>query len=259
MRAPATALLLGLTATILIPTEGAARLSQNDLAGVAVAPAPEARVPMPLAFTDASSGPTTLGAALGGRAALLLPLDYTCENVCDPMLAMSATALQASGLVPERDVAFVLVGLDPKDGVEAARRMLREQSVDTARALVGDAQAITRLTEALGYRYAVDESGRIAHPAAAILLTPDGGVARILSPLVLNGRDLRLALIEAGEGRGGSLSDRLTLLCYGYDAVRGIYTPLVTRILTLAAAATVITLALGILVLHRRSVRQPGA
>ncbi|MCI9882833.1 SCO family protein [Methylobacterium goesingense] len=239
-----------------LPGPGQARLAQNDLARVGVTPAPDARVPLGLAFTDAGSGPTTLGAALGGRAALLLPVDYTCANVCDPMLAMTGAALAATGLVPGRDVGFVLVGLDPRDDVAAARRMLREEGggASAARALVGTAPAITDLTAALGYRFVVDGgTGSIAHPAAAILLTPEGRVARILSPLALNGRDLRLALIEAGEGRGSTLADRLTLLCYGYDAVRGVYTPLIERILSLAGAATVLAIGLGMLVLHRRS------
>jgi protein SCO1/2 len=255
--------LLGILGATTLPHAGWARLTQVELARVAVAPAPDARVPLDLGVTDAETGPTTLGDTIGGRATLLLPVDYTCGNVCDPMLAMSAAALRATGLVPGRDVGFVLVGLDPKDGVEAARRLLLADAKTgegaPARALVGDATAIARLTEALGYRYVVDrEADSIAHPAAAILLAPDGRVARVLSPLALNGRDLRLALIEAGEGRGSTVGDRLTLLCYGYDAVRGVYTPLIERILSLAAGATVIVLGLGILALQRRSRRGPG-
>ena len=263
------ALLLGLAGLATLPGAGLARLAQNDLARVGVTPAADARVPLGLAFTDAESGPTTLGTALGERAVLLLPLDYTCANVCDPMLAMTGAALAATGLAPGRDVSFVLVGLDPRDDVAAARRMLHddgggrskagvsEASVSAARALVGAAPAVAALTAALGYRFVVDrDTDSIAHPAAAILLTPEGRVARILSPLALNGRDLRLALIEAGEGRGSTLADRLTLLCYGYDAVRGIYTPLIERILSLAAAATVLAIALGVFLLHRRG---PGA
>lgn len=245
--------LLGAT---MLPGPGAARLARNDLARVAVAPAPDARLPLDLAVTDAVAGPTTLGDALARRATLLLPVDYSCANVCDPMLAMSAAALSATGLAVGRDVSFVLVGLDPKDDAEAAQQMLRTEGSDgvRAQALVGDAPAINRITEALGYHFVVDrDTDSIAHPAAAILLTPEGRVARVVSPLGLNGRDLRLALIEAGEGRGGTLADRLTLLCYGYDAVQGVYTPLIERILSLAAAATVIGLGLGIIVLHRRS------
>jgi protein SCO1/2 len=259
------ALLLGLAGFATLPGPALARLAQNDLARVGVTPAPEARVPLGLAFTDAERGPTTLGAALGERAALLLPVDYTCANVCDPMLAMTGAALAASGLRPGRDVSFVLVGLDPRDDVAAARRMLADEgsgvlreglsegSPSAARALVGAAPAIADLTAALGYRFVVDrDTDSIAHPAAAILLTPEGRVARILSPLALNGRDLRLALIEAGEGRGSTLADRLTLLCYGYDAVRGVYTPLIERILSVAAVATILAIGLGILLLHRR-------
>lgn len=244
-----------LLALAVLPSAAAtARLAQNELARVAVTPGPDARVPLDLAFTDAAAGPTTLGAALSGRATLLLPVDYSCDNVCDPMLAMSAASLVATGLVPGREVSFVLVGLDPRDDAAAATRMLRADGDGVAaRALIGDAPAIARLTEALGYRFAIDRETRsIAHPAAAILLTPAGRVARILSPLALNGRDLRLALIEAGEGRGSTLADRLTLLCYGYDAVRGVYMQLIERILSLAGTATVLAIGLGVWLLHQR-------
>ena len=276
------ALLLGLAGWATLPGSALARLAQTDLARVGVTPNPEARVPLGLAFTDAERGPTTLGAALGKRAALLLPVDYTCANVCDPMLAMTGAALAASGFQPGRDVSFVLVGLDPRDDVAAARRMLHDEGGGVprtgipgqglsgqelsgeeraaTRALVGAAPAIADLTAALGYRFVVDrDTDSIAHPAAAILLTPEGRVARILSPLALNGRDLRLALIEAGEGRGSTLADRLTLLCYGYDAVRGVYTPLIERILSLAAVATVLAIGLGVLLLHRRGPGTAGS
>ena len=55
-------------------------------------------------------------------------------------------------------------------------------------------------------------------------LTADGRVSRALSSLALQPADLRLALLEAGEGKIGGLAGRLALLCYGFDAVHGIYT-----------------------------------
>ncbi|MGU3540950.1 SCO family protein [Methylobacterium sp. A54F] len=240
----------------------AARLTQAELARVAVAPGPDARVPAGLAFTDAATGRrTTFADAAAGRPTLLLPVDYTCGNVCDPMLAMSGAAIEATGLDPAREVALVLVGLDPKDDAPAARRMVSEELGAPALArhvpaLIGDAEAVGRLTAALGYGFVYDPgTDSYAHPAAALLLTPDGRVARVLSPLALNGRDLRLAVVEASEGRTGTLGDRLALLCYGFDAARGVYTPLVRRILSVAAAATIVAIALGILLLNRRARR----
>lgn len=258
-RAPAAASLALLCALAgLMPGPAAARLTQAELARVAVAPPPGARAPLALAFTDAAGDrPVTLGEAAGGRPVLLLPVDYTCGNVCDPMLSLSAAALAATGLAGERDYGFVLVGLDPRDDAAAARRMLSETlgsapSPTRPRALVGSADAVAALTRALGYGFVPDPgTDSIAHPAAAILLTPEGRVARVLSPLALNGRDLRLALVEAGEGRTGTLSDRLALLCYGFDAVTGVYTPLVRRILAVAGGATVLGIALLVLLLAR--------
>jgi len=243
---------------VLLPNPAAARLTQMELARVAVAPPPDARAPLDLAFTEAEGErAVTLAAVAGGRPVLLLPVDYTCGNVCDPMLSLSAAALEATGLVAGRDYGFVLVGLDPRDDAAAARRMLAADlgaapSPVRPRALVGTAAAVETLTRALGYGYVPDPgTDSIAHPAAAILLTPEGRVARILSPLALNGRDLRLALVEAGEGRTGSLGDRLALLCYGFDAARGIYTPLVRRILAVAGVATVLGIGLLVLLLAR--------
>ncbi len=243
---------------VLLPNPAAARLTQMELARVAVAPPPDARAPLDLAFTEAEGErAVTLAAVAGGRPVLLLPVDYTCGNVCDPMLSLSAAALEATGLVAGRDYGFVLVGLDPRDDAAAARRMLAADlgaapSPVRPRALVGTAAAVETLTRALGYGYVPDPgTDSIAHPAAAILLTPEGRVARILSPLALNGRDLRLALVEAGEGRTGSLGDRLALLCYGFDAARGIYTPLVRRILAAAGVATVLGIGLLVLLLAR--------
>ncbi|MGH1569915.1 electron transporter [Methylobacterium sp. P31] len=202
-------LLLVLLGAVLAAGPAGARLAQVDLARVAVAPPPGARAPLDLGATDALIGQaTTLGQALGGRAALLLPVDYTCGNVCDPMVSLSADALAATGLAPD-DYALVLVGIDPRDDAAAARRMLKETLGDRAaivrpRALIVSDAALARLTGALGYTMVYDAgTDSFAHPAAALLLAGDGRVARVLSPLALNGRDLRLALTEAGEGRIG--------------------------------------------------------
>ncbi|MDH2309913.1 SCO family protein [Methylobacterium brachiatum] len=262
VRSLIAALLTILGGLLVGPVPARARLVQADLARVAVAPPPSARVPLELAVTDARTGrATTLGQALGGRAALLLPVDYTCGNVCDPMVSMAADALATTGLAAE-DYAFVLVGIDPRDDAAAARRMLAETLGDRAagiRPLLVSDTALAALTGALGYKAVYDAgTDSFAHPAAAMLLAGDGRVARVLSPLALTGRDLRLALTEAGEGRVGSLADRLTLLCYGYDAARGLYTPLVQRILTVTGIATILGIGLLIVGLTRRTRLRAG-
>ena len=62
----------------------------------------------------------SLGQALAGRPALLMPLDYACRNVCDPMLAVAGTALSATGLAPGRKHRLSLV--EGKGGARRSRR-----------------------------------------------------------------------------------------------------------------------------------------
>jgi protein SCO1 len=79
----------------------------------------------------------------------------------------------------------------------------------------------------------------------AFVVNSAGRITRVLSGLGLDGVDLRLALVEAGEGHVGSLGDRLRLLCYGFDPVRGIYTEKITFWLQLAAISTLLCMAVA--------------
>src|SRR3954471_7782245 len=216
MRAFATTLVVSLA----LAGTARAGLTERDLAGAVLTPSPGARVPLTLPVQDAAGRSLAFGAALGGRPALLIPVDYTCRTICGPALAIAADALAETGFRPGAGYTPLTVGLDPKDSPADARAMVAAQVSDPAVAeatavLTGDAGA---LTDAIGYRAVYDpETDQFAHPAGALVLAPDGRVARALSSLALNPRDLRLALVEAGEGRIGGLADRITLLCSGFD------------------------------------------
>jgi protein SCO1/2 len=98
--------------------------------------------------------------------------------------------------------------------------------------------------DSIGYRFQRDAANEaIAHPAAFLTLTEDGTVSRVLSSLALQPGDLRLALIEAGGGKIGGIAGRVQLLCYGFDAVHGIYTPQVTMLLRITGGLTVTLIA----------------
>lgn len=236
----------------------------SELDGIAADPEPGAAVPMNLSFTDEAGQPATLGAAIAGRPAVLIFADYTCRTLCGPIVSFAAAGLAQSGLRPGADYRLVVIGLDPRDGLDAARTMKAEHLggdaaiLQAAVFLTGEPAAIRAATDALGYRYAYDaEHDQFAHPAAAYVLDAGGRVRRILSGLGLSGADLRLALVDAGQGSVGTLADHIRLLCYGYDPVLGIYTQRITLLLELAAGATLLIMAAGILIMVART--QDGA
>lgn len=235
-----------------------AAVNQAVLDAVYVDPSPGATLPLTLEFRDDAGRDWSLANAIAGLPAVLIFADYTCHTLCGPILDFTRAALQQSRLRPGADYRLIVIGIDPKDGLDAARAMKSSRLDDggpiarTALFLTGTTSAIAKATSALGYHFAYDaEHDQFAHPAAAFVLTRDGKVTRVLSGLGLSGADLRLALVDAGHGQVGTLLDRFRLLCYGYDPARGIYTARIGRLLEISGALTVIALAAGVFLMHR--------
>jgi protein SCO1/2 len=224
-------------------------VTPQDYGDVGVTLPGNAAVPAGLPVTDENGRTHAIGEFIS-RPSVLLFADYTCTTLCGPIVAFVASALEKSGLDAARQYRLIVIGLNPKDGATAAARMRREHLGD-APGLEGAATFVTAsqdtvnaLTTALGYRYAYDiEHDQYVHPGAAYVLRADGRVSRVLTGLGLSGGDMRLALVEAGEGRIGTFGDQVRLLCSGFDPAHGVYNLMVSRLL--AGTAVAITLMLG--------------
>lgn len=242
-----------------------AGLTRADLDAVGLAPPPGARIPGALALETMAGRTRTVAQALDGRPTLLVPIDQKCRVICGPTLAVLAGALAGTGLQPGRDFRIMLATIGERD--DAATRAFVGAQIDgdlaaSTTTFTGPPEGIEELTHAIGYTSAPDAAnGAIAHPAGFVALTGDGRVARVLSSFTVTPDILRLALIEAGEGRVGSLGDQLRLLCYGFDAAQGIYTIQVWRILQGGLILTLLILAGAVWLLLRRarSVSMRGA
>jgi protein SCO1/2 len=246
---------LGLAAFFLsLPSARA--VTRDDLAQVAAAPSPGAQVPTDLSVRVLDRPDVTLGSLID-RPTVLLFADYTCHTLCGPIVAFTGHALGDSGLQQGSDYQLVVIGIDPKVDPAAARSMKQAQlgPADRATFLLPDETQLKVLTEALGYRYFYDAANdQYAHAAAAYVLDRSGKVVRVLSGLGLDPVDFRLALVDAGDGKIGTISDRIHLLCYGFDPVQGAYNLAVSRLLSVTAAASVLGLGglIGTLVMSGR-------
>jgi protein SCO1/2 len=262
MRPLAPALLIALAMT----APAAAQLPAAQIDTVRVDAKTGAGFPLSLRFADIHGRQRSLGEVIGDSPAIIVFADYTCSNLCGPILAFAAAGLAKSGLKPGRDFRLVVIGLDPKDGPREALEMKRTRvGSDTPLAksavfLIGNAASLKTATQAAGYHYVYDKKqDQFAHPAAVYVTAHDGRIVRVLSGLGLTGDSLRLALVDAGQGRVGTLLDQIRLRCFGFDPARGIYTASITRILTIACCVTVLILfgGVGFLVLAwRRKARE---
>jgi protein SCO1 len=225
----------------------------SQLQGVEAAPAANAALPPGLGFTDDSGRGITLGDAMGQRTAVVVFVDYTCRTLCGPILEFTIAGLSKTGLEAGADYRLIAIGIDPRDRPADARAMRARYLDDanpigtSARFLTGGEAEVRAVTEAAGFRYAYDaEHDQYAHPAAVYIVDDAGKIKRVLSPLGLDGADLRLAIVDTARDSAGTLADRIHLLCYGYDPVRGIYTERITTFLALASGMTLIVLLSGI-------------
>lgn len=214
-------------------------------------------------LTDLDGNEIAVPEAGPPRPSIVAFVDYTCQTSCGVSVDALLSRLSGLDMRPGRDFNVDVIGLDPKDGRDKAASFAADHRPDmprwaAIRFLVGDKAQIAHLLDVAGYRIAYDpERDQFAHPTGMMLLDAQGAIRRYIDPFLAEPLDFRLALTDAGDGTIGTVTDRLFLTCYGWDASTGTYTPLIGRFLTATAALTAIALAalIGLLLLRERRLR----
>jgi protein SCO1/2 len=225
------------------------------------------QIPLGATFTDEQGHDVALGQYFGERPVILALLYYECPMLCTQVLNGLARSIRALSFTPGQEFDVVAVSFDPGEtpAMAATRRApYLERSGDESGSgvhfLTGRQTAIDELTDAVGFRYAYDETiDNYAHPALITVLTPQGRVSSYLFGIEFAPRDLRLALVEAADRRIGSVIDTALLFCYHYDPESGTYGLAITNVIRLGGLLTVCALGAFILVNLRRERRQDKA
>jgi len=218
-------------------------------------------VPLDAVFRDETGRTVRLGDYFGSRPVVLALAYYECPMLCTVTLNGLASALDVLTFEPGREFEVVTVSFEPKEtpALAAAKkavylRRYRRPGADKAwHFLTGDAESIRRLTQAVGFRYAWDETTKqYAHASGVMVLTSDGRLARYLYGVEYAPKDLRFAIFEAAQGKILSPVDQLLLYCYHYDPDQGRYGTTVMRILRVAGVLTLVGLGAMMATLRRR-------
>jgi protein SCO1/2 len=218
-------------------------------------------VPLDAVFRDESGRAVKLGDYFGKRPVVLALAYYECPMLCTVTLNGLASALDVVSYDPGREFEVVTVSFEPKETPELAaakkatylRRYRRAGASAAWHFLTGDAAEIRRLTEAVGFRYAWDETTKqYAHASGIMVLTPDGRLARYLYGVEYAPKDLRFGIYEAAQGKILSPVDHLLLYCYHYDPTLGRYGTTVMALLRVAGVLTLAGLGVLMITLRRR-------
>lgn len=222
------------------------------------------QIPLDLTFKDENGQPVQLKQYFGSRPVILSLVYFQCPMLCSQVLSGMAGAFNGiRRFSVGRDFDVLTVSFDPRDTPENAaeskktylQRYRRAGAAQGWHFLTGNKQAIDALAGAVGFRYAWDpQIQQFAHASGIMLLTPDGRLAQYYYGIEYAPRDLQLGIIEASQGRIGSLADKFILYCYHYDPARGKYGAVVFNILRVSALATLLTLGGFMIIMFRRDV-----
>jgi protein SCO1/2 len=94
--------------------------------------------------------------------------------------------------------------------------------------------------------------------SGVLVATPEGRLSRYFYGVEFSPKELRLALVESGQGRIGSAIDELLLYCFHYDPESGRYGLMVMNLVRLGGLVTVLVMGGFILMMRRRESRGPA-
>lgn len=224
------------------------------------------QVPLDLQFKDESGKTVALGDYFGKKPVVLTLVYYQCPMLCTQVLNGMTSTLKVLTFDAGKDYEVVAVSIDPRETPQMAAEKKAAYLKDYHRPgaeqgwhfLVGDQQNISKLADAVGFHYAWDQrTQQYAHATAIMLVTPSGKLAQYYYGIEYSPRDVRFGLIQASQGKIGTLIDSVVLYCFHYDPTAGRYGLVVTRALQLAGAATILILGGFMFIMFKAEVKRP--
>jgi protein SCO1 len=164
--------------------------------------------------------------------------------------------------VPGEDFQVLTISFNAEENAEMAKRKKenyyrsfhKEMSPKAWRFLTAPQESIDAITAAVGFEYE-PAGNEWVHPAAIMVLAPDGMVSRYLYGVTFLPFDVKMALMEASQGRTGPTINKVLLYCFSYDPEGKTY---VFNILKVTGSVTLVFVGLFVIFLvvstrrHRR-------
>jgi protein SCO1/2 len=208
------------------------------------------KLPLDLEFQDSEGKQVRLAEYFNREKPVVLVLGYfSCPMLCTFVLNQLTNCLKDLDFLPGDEFDILTISIDPieQPALAAGKKKTYIGELDRQGAskgwhfLVGKEDQIQQLAGAVGFKYQWNErQQQYAHSAALILLSPDGMINRYLHGLAVDTKQLRLGLIEAGQGLVGSPLDGFFLRCFHYDPVTREYRIMATRVMQAGGILTVL-------------------
>lgn len=256
-----------MTAALGLAASACAQVIQDDVPvearGLDIEEKLGAKVPLDAMVTTAEGATRRLGDFFDdeanpdrGKPTILLLVYYDCPVACPAMLGNLNKAFNGiDDWTIGEQYNVLAVSFDPSNTQEQAQeyamlyRSGYEQNADNTEAVTkgyqflrasGDTSKAIAESVGFGYRFLPDVD-EYAHATGAVVLTPEGTVSRYFYGFDYPARQVKLSLLDAGEGRSGhSFGDRVLLFCFTYDPNSNSYTLAAVRVMQAGGVLTIL-------------------
>jgi protein SCO1/2 len=161
------------------------------------------------------------------KPTVIVPVYYECPGLCSPLLEGVADVISKAKLELGKDYQVFTISFNPaektrlaKEKKENYRKLVKNAPGDLENGWVfhtGDSTNIANLLNSLGYKIKKEGKDWI-HPGAIIVLSPDGKITRYLHGTYFLPFDLKMAVVEASQGKSGPTINKMLKFCFSYDA-----------------------------------------
>jgi protein SCO1/2 len=225
-------------------------------------------LPMTAVFTDETGRTGPLSSWFTNKPVVMAEVYYQCAMLCPQVQHGLATGLAQTTLKASQDYQVLVFSIDtmdkPANAVDEKKTFLSEAgwasnqvAANAVHFLTAGQRSIDALTEATGFHYVRvpgpdGKMDQFAHSSVIMFATPDGRISKYLSGIDYPARDLRMALLQAGDKKISNPVDLLILYCCNYSPTVGRYSVSIVRILGIAGMITLVIVAGMIFLLTRK-------
>lgn len=268
MRTPRRQYSLAMVAAVLCtlahPAATEAQLRRQrrpELQGVSVRNRLGKQLQTNIPFVDHAGKRVLLSRYFGDKPVILTMNYYRCETLCSVMLNGFTQSLRKVKWKPGKQFRIVTISIAPDETHDLARKKREayrkfygasEGEFDWT-FLVGTRRDIDRVATQIGFTYRYVAAQKIySHVPVVFFFSPGGKLTRYLQGIAFEPRDIKFSLMDASNGKLGTVVDKFIHYCYSFDPNAGRYGPLAFNIMKIGGAITVLVLGTFLGIMWRR-------
>ncbi len=226
----------------------------DELKNVSITEKLGSKIDLTTEFTADTGETVKIGQYFTGQKPVLMSIVYyDCPSLCNYHLNGVTDSLKDVGLTPGKDFEIVAISMNHRETYElaAAKKASyvdeygRLETANGWHFLTGTEANVRKVADEVGFGFEWNEKQKqYAHAAAAYVMTPEGMISRYLYGIEFKPQTLRLALLEAGQGKIGNLIDQIVLFCFQFNPAKNKYTLYAWNIMRISGVLAFLGLAI---------------